>query len=154
MRLSEIQKQPSRFILLESLSQNIQLSNSFILTVSEAGLESESSNISTTVFPVDRRCRFNVYKTSIQRPTSYRRLIDVETTSSVYSDIDTPRNCQISKLEDKQVLSFFPNKSAFLIHTIFFWIFTRYWKQDEVIWKKCKRSLIISFRAFLLHIVH
>ena len=33
------------------------------------------------IFPVDTRRRFNVYKTS---PTSYRRLIDVETTSRVY----------------------------------------------------------------------
>ena len=33
--------------------------------------------------PVDTRCRFNVYTTS---PTSYRRLIDVETTSCVYWD--------------------------------------------------------------------
>ena len=34
--------------------------------------------------PVDTRRRFNVYTTS---PTSYRRLIDVETTSYVYWEI-------------------------------------------------------------------
>ena len=70
------------------------------------------------------------------------------------SHVDPPRNYQISKLEDKQVLPFFPKKLAFLIHTIFFWIFELYWKQNGVIWKKCNRSLIISFRALLLHIVH
>ena len=32
-------------------------------------------------YPVDTRCRFNVYDTSMRH---YRRLIDVETTSCVY----------------------------------------------------------------------
>ena len=39
------------------------------------------ANKSQYHFPVDTRRRFNVYKTS---PTSYRRLINVETTSCVY----------------------------------------------------------------------
>ena len=67
--------------------------NDVMLWVSfEVLLPSSFIFISENVIPVVTRHRFNVYKTFYTTPpASYRRLIDVETTSYVYWDISPPK---------------------------------------------------------------
>ena len=50
-------------------------------------------------YPVDTRRRFNVYTTSL---TSYRRCIDVETTSCVYWVDSNTKKLRVKILQDKK----------------------------------------------------